>query len=286
MGDAPRADLAFNTAPSALCFMLRAFAPSPGLSSAPSPFAATWRDLRITPQQLGAFASLSGLPVDESLPILLPQVVGFRLSMALLTHPRFPLPIWRALQVRNCIEQHAPLPQDGRYDLRTETSAQRVLERGVEIDLLTTVHAGDALVWQATNTFYYRGSYGPAQAADPDAATPQVAGETLARWRTRGDVGWAMARLTGDYNGIHLWNPYARMLGFTGAFHHPQLIAGQCLARLQAVRGWPQELRLWLKGPVLYGVDVRLDAVSNASEAVFALYAEDKRPALVGRWRA
>ncbi|GIK49107.1 MAG: hypothetical protein BroJett013_18040 [Alphaproteobacteria bacterium] len=49
------------------------------------------------------------------------------------------------------------------------------------------------------------------------------------------------------------------MLDFKGAFRHLQLIAAKCLARLQAVHGWTQGLRLWLKGPVSYGVVVRLD---------------------------
>jgi hypothetical protein len=224
--------------------------------------------------------------VGESLPILLPQIVGFRLNMAILTHPRFPLPIWRALQVRNRIKQHAPLPRDGRYDLRTEVSAQRVLGKGVEIDLVMTLCASEALVWQATNTFYYRGKYGPAQTPDPNAAAPETLGETLARWRTDAGVGWAMARLTGDYNGVHLWNAYARMLGFPGAFHHPHLTVGQCLARLEPARGWPQELNLWLKGPVPYGAAVRLDAARSGNETAFFLYVEEARPAIVGRWCA
>lgn len=45
-----RADLTFTAAPWALCFMLRALAPSSGLRRMSTPLAATWRNLRITPR--------------------------------------------------------------------------------------------------------------------------------------------------------------------------------------------------------------------------------------------
>ena len=94
--------------------------------------------------------------------------------------------------------------------------------------------------------------------------------------------------MTGDYNGIHWWSPYARLFGFRGAFHHPQLVLGQALARLPVGASSPaQRLDAWLKGPVYHGSEVTLRARPETDGTVFAVVADgEQRPAIVGRWRA
>ncbi len=95
-----------------------------------------------------------------------------------------------------------------------------------------------------------------------------------------------MAHLTGDYNGIHLYDCYARRFGYRRAFHHPQLIVAQCLTRLAPAEDWPQELELWLRGPVPYGATLRLCAERDATGVVFSLHVDaDPRPAIIGRHR-
>ena len=95
------------------------------------------------------------------------------------------------------------------------------------------------------------------------------------------------AGLTGDYNGIHLSSWYARLFGFEGAFLHPQLSLGLCMAHLAGREDWEgQRLDAWLKGPVYYGSAVTLRAAISESDSVFALLADgDERPCIVGHWR-
>jgi acyl dehydratase len=106
-----------------------------------------------------------------------------------------------------------------------------------------------------------------------------------AGWRMPSGTGWRFGGLTGDYNGIHLWSRYAGLFGFKGAFLHPQLSLGLCMARV-AGRENPERQRLdaWLKGPVYYGSAVTLRAAVSEGDSVFALFAgEDERPRTVGR---
>ncbi len=281
--------LQFERRPSAIVFMLRALYPSPGLHSGEDipPVRATWSKHRLDQAHLHEFLSLTGLTASRGLPILYPHVFGFRLIMAVLTHPAFPLPIWRALQIRNQLRQLEWIDLDSVLDLRTEIAAHRVLEKGVEIDLLTTITRRDRPVWEGTTTFYYRGRFASSQAPPSDARPPEVGDGEIARWRTLPPVGWRFARLTGDYNGIHSWNWYARLFGFRKAFYHPQLILGQCLARLpQAIETPAQQLDAWLRGPVEYDTDVRLAAREQFDGFAFALNtARDARPAIIGSWR-
>lgn len=278
----------YHRLPSAKRFMARALLPKR------RPLVLPALELRLAPGPVPAgdfaeYLALTGLADGALLPITWPQVWGFRLQMDLLTDRRFPLPIWSALQVRNRLEQKAPLPREASYGLSVTASALRRLDKGVEIDLATTVRdAGAATVWESLTTFYWRGrKSAQVDAPAPSALSPEIEGQALAQWPSGAGAGWRFGALTGDYNGIHWNDRYARAFGFQRAFHHPPRVAGQCLAHLGVRREAPQTLELWIKGPVFYRSELDLIAADQAGEKVFGLFVDrDSRPAMVGRWSA
>jgi hypothetical protein len=242
----------FDHQPSAISFMLNALRPSGRLRQAgPSPaITARWRNLRVDRNQLDDFLQLTGLRADVALPMIYPHVFGFRLQMVVLTHPTFPIPIWSALQIRNQLLQHRPISADACMDLETQVAEQRVLQNGAEVDLHTTVTVARTRVWESLNTFYYRGRFGEPQSLSPQSAAPEMPATTIAQWHLAPGVGWRVSRMTGDYNGIHRWDWYARLFGFRSAFFHPQIVAGQCMARLcSPAPQQRQRLELWPRDP-------------------------------------
>lgn len=275
--------------PSTVGNMARALYPSAGLAKAgrvPS-IVVSWKAHRVDRRHLDTFQRLTGLEASGHLPLLFPHVVSFPLQMTILTHPMFPLPIWGALQIRNHLLQHRRIATGEVLDLETRVAGQRLLDKGAEVDLYSTVRSGAEVVWESLNSFYYRGRFGPPGEASPLARPPEEVGEVCARWRMPSGTGRRFGGLTGDYNGIHLWSRYARLFGFKGAFLHPQLSLGLCMARV-AGREDPERQRLdaWLKGPVYYGSAVTLRAAVSENDSVFALFADgDERPRIVGRWR-
>lgn len=225
--------------------------------------------------------------------LLAPHILGFRLPMAMVSHPAWPLPVWNALQVRNRLLIHRPLQPGETFDLMTRMAGWRVLEKGLEVDLHTRLQRGDECAWESVVTFYYRGrfgspaEFGAARGAAPISPVVAEGDEHAAQWRVDGSRRWHFAALTGDYNGIHQWDWYARRLGFLAAFAHPQRIAAQCLAHLPSSGDGSQQLDLWIKGPVFYGRDVtqRQTLRAGCDGYDFALFvANDTRPALVGSW--
>ena len=304
--------LEFRRRPSALAFMARVVRTSPGVRRGSVPaIGARWRH-SVDPGELARFLALSGLPGEQTLPLLYPHTIGFPLHMAILTQPAFPLPIWRMLQVRNRILQHRPLAQDATLDIAVEVAGHRVLDKGAEFDLRTSVRDGSGLAWESVNTFYARGRYGAptvdaavpaapklvsveANATETRAGTsarvagvtpePKVSAGETASWRLPLRGGWQYGGLSGDFNPLHLWNGYAKKLGYARAFLHPQRVLGHCLARLPQADGeGAVGLDTWLKGPVFYGAEVTLRHAQDDGGAVFALHVEgDVRPAIVGR---
>jgi hypothetical protein len=179
--------------------------------------------------------SLTGLGGDARLDLLAPHVTGFRALMALLTHAAVPLPIGRALQVRNRLVLHRPATGDAPV-LKAWVAGQRTLEKGLEVDLRTALRDHGGTIWEGETAFYYPGSFlGPGETPSEAARPPPCRGPVLATWRAPSGVGLRTGRLTGDFNPLHYSRRYARRRGFSGPFLHPQLALGQCLARLPGV---------------------------------------------------
>ena len=279
--------LEYRSAPCAIAYMTRAIVlparSRPG--DRLSPLAATWRSHRVAGKALDSFLALTGLADNAFWPLLYPHVTGFRLQMALLTHPAFPFPIWGALQIRNHLVLHRSFARSEVIEMHTCVDAQRALEKGIEVDLRSTARVAGELVWESLNTFYYRGRRGGREASTPLSAAPTVEGSVAARWVAPVAARWRFGWLTGDYNGIHVSHRYARLFGFRSAFLHPQRVLGQCLARLPRLDdATPVRLDAWLKGPVYYGSDLTLRVAETRDAVAFALHVDgDERPAIIGR---
>jgi hypothetical protein len=288
----------FTAPPSALRYMLQAFRPKPRWDSSRGipALCITWRGFLFARDALHSIGNITGnedAAPGGVLSLLAPHILGFRLLMAMLTHPLWPLPIWQALQVRNRLMLRGPIQIGDTFDLIADVAGWRVLEKGMEADLRLRLQQGDQCVWESIVTFYYRGRFGTTTAhgvacgAAPVSPAPDATYTTCAQWRIDNSGRWRFGALTGDYNGIHQSGWYARRFGFSAAFAHPQRVAAQCLAHLSAPGPAPQQLDLWIKGPVYYDEEVvlRRSPRDGHTGHDFALWiAGDARPALVGSW--
>lgn len=279
--------LSFARRPSAVPYMLRGMLPVRRDADLHSCIVASWRGHRADAAELRAFLEITGLPQGPVLPILYPHVFGFRLVMAVLTHTAFPVPIWGVLQTRNRLEQHRAIPTTAGMDFEVRVRDGRPVAKGAEFDLHTTVTVGGELAWESLLTFFARGRFGEPQPAAESAPVPEEHGSPIARWTPADDHHRAFGRFTGDYNGIHFWDAYARRFGFARALYHPPRVLGECLARLpRVVDGERQRLDVWLKGPVPHRTPVTLLAAPAGDPGAFALFVEAGRPCIVGRLQA
>lgn len=281
----------YRRRPSAVAYMARAFLPSanwpPGAPL--PPIAASWSGVRLSGRHEDAFRRATGLDGHS---VLYPHALGFRLQMAVLTSRTFPLPVWNALQIRNRLTLHHPLDLRASYMFATRIGDQRPVRKGLEVDLVTRLSQGETCDWESVVTYFYRmpvrGGTAIAPPAAPDLSDAPVVGHL--RVPAAGRVAFSV--LTGDYNGIHLWDAYARRFGFPAAFPHPQRVVGIAMARLRAAHLAPpaaeaQSLDLWLKGPVFYGAPAMLSAAADGASTRFGIALDgEQRTAIAGLWRA
>jgi len=278
--------LDFSRRPSALPYMFRGMLPVRRRFDLVPAVTARWRGHLADRRQLDDFLRITGLaPPGTDLPILYPHTFGFRLSMAILTHPVFPVPIWGVLQTRNRFLQHRPVGIAESLDIETRVLDGRFVSKGAEFDLYTQARAGGRIEWESLVTFFARGRFGEADPAAPAIRSPVVAGPLHAEWTMANAGHRPFGRFTGDYNGIHFWDWYARQLGFRRGLYHPPRVLGECLARLPPVGSHEGPLRLdaWIKGPVFHGSRVRLHTAMVGHGCRFALFADDERPSFVGQ---
>ncbi|ABE40540.1 conserved hypothetical protein [Rhodopseudomonas palustris BisB5] len=285
----------FLAPPFVATMALGALWPSPGWNAKHGfpEFSFIWRDYRISKDALGVLQRLAGRDDDtttDRLLLLAPHVTGFRLTMAMLMHPQWPLPIWRALQLRNRLIRRGEIKVAYPSDLIVRAIAWRVHDKGIELDIHAQLLQGDDCPWESITTFYYRGRFqplfsrGPAEGASAMSPVVDPTLAPVARWTIDGGRRLRFAGLTGDYNPLHLLDAYARRTGFAAASAHPQRIVAQCLGHIPDADAPAQQLELWLKGPVYFGRDVTLRAYRSPHGDDFALWLDgDERPALVGR---
>jgi hypothetical protein len=112
--------------PSALVFMARAFSRSPRPPKQPQfpQLLQRWSGVRIGGAHEARFREATG---RDGGCVIYPHVLGFRLQMALLTHPDFPLPLWSTLQIRNRLVAHRPPDRNADYSFETSIGERRVV---------------------------------------------------------------------------------------------------------------------------------------------------------------
>jgi hypothetical protein len=278
--------------PSALAYLARALhkrSPAPGSRIRFGPIREQWSNFRLTAAQARLLAELTGGTGQQpAAAILVPQVLGFRLLMSVLTRTEFPLPIWNALQIRNRLTQIRPIAIDADYQFECAVGAQRQVDNGIEVDLDSQLLGGGNCHWSGTTTFFYRGRY-MLDAGEQSQPLPSpdltTAPELTSFLMPRGGR-WKFCQLTGDFNGVHLGSAYARQLRFAAAFAHPQRVTALCLRRIETPASPAQSLELWIKGPVYYDAEVALAVLAIPQGDRFGLRLKtDPRFALAGEWR-
>ncbi|MDR3416790.1 MAG: MaoC/PaaZ C-terminal domain-containing protein [Nevskia sp.] len=230
------------------------------------------RAVRVDRVRLDAYCALCGLPESAELPILFPQVLATPLFLDLMTRPGFPLPLLGLVHVRNEVAQQRPLRADETFDLSIHIGQGREVRAGFEFDLVMKATPVESEpVWTATMTVIHRG---PKQPSQGPKGPPQVDGR-LSEYVTLAaaeDTGRRYARISQDYNPIHLHALTARLFGFPRAIAHGLWSAARCLALLQQrLPAAPRAYSVQFKQPLLLPSRAALRFAVEQGEVDFAL---------------
>lgn len=176
-------------------------------------------------------SSATGLP-----PAYL-HVLAMPLHMQLFVVKNFPVKVLGLIHLRNTIRVLAPVDERAPLRLRVYFDTMRLTDYGQEYDFTTSYEQNGVLVWEEISTMFARGTGGAPAAPKEGSKRPVIERSNHPETGTHTDTlevadntGWRYARVSGDFNPIHLTARTAKMFGFKQAVAHGMWSMGRCLA--------------------------------------------------------
>ena len=185
--------------------------------------------LRIRQDDLRAYRALCGFTDKSVLPATYLHMLSFPLSLNLLIQQDFPMKAMGQVHLRNQISVLEEFDLRASISMKATIGNSELTSRGVEWDIDVSAVVDNQLVWSSTSTYLNRCKTGIAAVRHKEIL-PQ--GNTQ-YWTVEADIGRRYAKVSADYNPIHLSDITAKLFGFKQAIAHGMWSKARCLAALE-----------------------------------------------------
>jgi hypothetical protein len=244
-----------------------------------------WMQATESAEKIQAYRELCGIGNDGNLPLLYPHVFTSSMHIHLITDKRFPASALGAVHSRMHIVQHEPIPESQKVDLHCRISDARTLKAGLETDITTTLCVEDKCLWESVSTYIFRGrKFGKPGDQHPWAHFEELGEPTLeAEWKVPVDMGKRYAKITGDYNPIHVSRFAAKLFGFKRDIVHGMWSLCRCLAHIPDFSyDQPTRIDASFKGPIFMDSGCTMKGCETDGGYRFDLYNKgNSRPSIV-----
>lgn len=228
---------------------------------------------------LAAWREACGYDPGQSVPLPYLFVLAFYPQAALLLDRRFPLSATGMVHLSSMIEIYQPLTAGDELSLELSLLGWRRVRLGREVEVEIRYFKEGREVARAVQTSLGRGGgTGEKKPAGPRSGPPEGYYET---WRLDAATGRRYAKVSGDWNPIHLWPLTAKPFGYRRPIAHGMyLVSRACAALSAAGEDSAQRLEVRFKTPA----DLPGEARLYRREDGFELWRGDgSRPHSVGR---
>nr|WP_314568567.1 MaoC/PaaZ C-terminal domain-containing protein [uncultured Pseudomonas sp.] len=239
----------------------------------------------IDPKHVAAYRKVCGFTDSPILPATYPHILAFGLQMQLLTDSNFPFPLLGLIHLNNRIRIHRPLGGVSELSISVHTQNLKPHPKGATFELVTRVEDSLGLLWEADSRMLCRGVKLEGDVEDYAQPSPAQVDE-LTRWKAPADIGRRYARVSGDYNPIHLSALTAKLFGFPQAIAHGLWNKARILAALsEHLPAADIEIDVEFKKPVRLPSEVTLLASAAGSSGELWLKGAGDIEHIVGKWR-
>lgn len=239
----------------------------------------------VDPVRLATYRKVCGFPQGAVLPATYPHVLAFATQMQLLTADAFPFPLLGLVHLSNRIRLLRPLGGVGRVQVSVRVQNLLPHPKGATFEVITTLDDALGPLWEAESQMLCKGV---TLAGDPPERTPHtpLAMVEAGRWWAPRDIGRQYARVSGDYNPIHLSALSARLFGFPTAIAHGLWLKARTLAALSSHLPTANvEIAVQFKKPVRLPSEVSLLASAAGSHGDFQLSGAGGLEHMQGTWQ-
>ena len=246
---------------------------------------AKYFNVQVDPAHLSRYLACCHLEGDGYLPIVYPHVLAARLHMNILTHRAFPIKLLGAVHKDNHIIAHRKIEVNERFDIETQITTHRIMAKGLEFDFTTTLTTQNEIVWESTSTFFIRGRFGTEVHLAPlsNITAAQDLTDT-AQWLLKSNMGKRYARITCDYNPIHISTILAKLFGFKRDLLHGMCTLAMAVGQLPKLdTSGAIQLDVAFKGPMYLNNQATLKSKRQNNNHRFDLYCQgNDRPCICG----
>jgi len=188
---------------------------------------------RINPHQLRRYRQALGFR-DEGIPLTYYYLLAQRAHVATMLDDAFPFRLPGTVHTENALRALAEPQPDVPLVLSTSVNIRPPAENGAVIAALETVarQQGTDIFTCRSTYLLVRGQRNPRQARKDKDELPVLAG-----WRIPRGMGRAYARISGDWNPIHLWTWSARLMGLQRPIIHGMHTLARACAELEQACG-------------------------------------------------
>ena len=232
-------------------------------------------DIQVDPDRVAAYQEICGFRRESILPITYPHVLVAGLHMQMLLDPAFPVRLTGLVHLWNKITQHEPLSRDQSLSCRCWLEGSKPIDAGEEFCLHTEFRVGNELCWQEQTGFVALRKDRTRPPRDDAIEAAQY--QYKDAWSAAGDIGRRYARVSGDYNPIHLSKLSARLFGFRLPIAHGMWTMARCVSALCNDTNRPMTLETRFLRPVSLPADVVLKASVYNRAQYFRLTDQDNR---------
>ncbi len=193
----------------------------------------TVEDLNIDPENVAAYAAVTGLRFGDAVPLTYPFALTFPTLMSLVTGFDFPFAAMGSVHIENHITQYRPIAVTDTVSVKVHAENLREHRRGLLVDIVTDVSVGNEQAWHQITTFLHQQRTSLSDEPKPPPQKPPKLGPPNAMLRiTPGQIRH-YASVGGDHNPIHTNAIAAKLFGFPTVIAHGMFSAAAILANIE-----------------------------------------------------
>ena len=203
----------------------------------PTEFEVVVDRVRIAASNVAAYAAVCGFDPARArrgeVPLTYPHVLAMPLHLRIMANPAFPLRPMGLIHLSNSIGAPGALDVGALYELAVRARNYRKTDAGLVFDMDTEMRAaGGAVVWRETCVFMSRWPDSAPRSGGRPPRPPKAPKDASVLEELGVDLGtaWRYARVSGDFNPIHLNDRAARFFGLRGAISHGMWSLARSLA--------------------------------------------------------
>lgn len=216
---------------------------------------------KVDQKQLKAYNEICGYKNNGYIPATYLAVISQSLQMHMMTQEAFPFALLGLVHIRNQVKQIRKIGVNENLTITCGFGELKPHNKGLQFDFLTTVKVAGVVVMEGLTTYLSR------QKTDASAVAKQkeqtiLNFELQAVWNVAENTGRHYAKVSGDFNLIHIHALTAKVFGFKQAIAHGMWSKARALASLSL--------------PDAYEVDIHFKLPMFLPSMVEFLTAEDK----------